>query len=82
MVATVIGDIFAWLLFAGITVFGVTLTVIGTVHAHRYTGTRELSPALSVTLTSAAAIVLFLGGWILLGLYWLGAWVQRVARLI
>lgn len=77
MAATVAGDILAWLLFAGITVLGVTLTVVGTIRAYRLTRTRGLSPAVSVTLASLAAVVLFLGGWMLFGLWWAGARLQH-----
>lgn len=80
MVATIVGDILAWLLFAGITVLGVTLTVVGTIRAHRLARTRRLSPAVSVTLASLAAIVLFLGGWMLFGLWWAAARLQRAVR--
>jgi hypothetical protein len=80
MVATVAGDILAWLLFAGIAIVGVTLTVVGTIRAHHCARTRRLSPAVSTALAGAAAILLFLGGWMFLGLYWLGVWMQRIAR--
>jgi hypothetical protein len=80
MVATIAGDILAWLLFVGIAVLGVTLTVIGTIRAHRLARARGWSEALSVTLASVAAIVLFLGGWMFLGLWWAGARLQRAAR--
>jgi heme/copper-type cytochrome/quinol oxidase subunit 1 len=75
-----LGAALAWILFVGITMVGVALTVMGTMRAYqrlRQTGRGE---GTSAGLAAAAAIVLFLGGWLVLGLYWLAAWLWRIVR--
>jgi len=49
----------------------------GTSSAYRGMQARGLSSTESGILACGAAIVLLLGGWMILGLYWLAAWARR-----
>jgi len=80
MVNTIVADAFAWLLFLGVTAVGVTLTVLGTMRAYRSMHTHGRNEVESNIAAVACAVILFLGGWLLLGLYWLAAWILREVR--
>ena len=77
MVATLVADLLAWFLFLGAGVGALTITVVGTAHAHRNLQEDGNSGPASTVLAAGAAVLLFLGGWLFLGLYWLGAWTLR-----
>lgn len=71
MVATVVVDVLAWLLFVGVAVLGLTVTAIGTAHIFRNMQKDGRTSSATTVLAAVVAIVLFLGGWLLLALYWL-----------
>ncbi len=80
MVATVVADALAWFLFAGLTVLAVTVTVVGSVHTYRNVQTKGKTGVAATVSAVVAAIVLFLGGWLFLTLYWLVARALRTVH--
>lgn len=80
MVSTLVADILGWLLFIGITILGLTIIALGTIHAYRGMQARHRSEAVSTIVAAGSAIVLFLGGWLPLALYWLATRTWRMAR--
>lgn len=77
---TLVADVLAWLLFVGVAVIGIMVTAFGTIHTYRNMQAAGKSEETSTVLTAGAAVVLFLGGWLFLGLYWLVAWTLRTVR--
>lgn len=80
MVSTLVADILGWLFFVGITILGLTIMVLGTIQAYRGMQARHHSEAISGVVATGSAIVLFLGGWLPLALYWLARWMWRMTR--
>lgn len=71
MVAMVVADVLAWFLFVGLTLLGLTVTVLGTVRTYRNMQTDGNTSLVATASAAGVAIVLFLGGWLFLALYWL-----------
>jgi hypothetical protein len=78
MIATLVANLFAWALVIGIAAAGMVITVLGTARTYRTMKRDGRSTGASTVVASLAAVVLFLGGWLFLGLYWLAARVGRV----
>jgi hypothetical protein len=79
MVATVVADVLAWFLFVGLTLLGLTVTVVGTARTYRSVQKDGKTRLVAIATAAGVAIVLFLGGWLFLALYWL---VIRALRMI
>jgi hypothetical protein len=77
MLTAIIADTLAWSLFLGIPVIGITLTAQGTAHAYGRLRAGGTSVGVSTATATAVAAVLFLGGWLPLGVYWTAAWAIR-----
>lgn len=80
MVATLVADLLTWLIVAVVVVVSFTIIVIGTMRAYREMRAMGKSEGLSIVLAAGAAVVLLGGVWLLVGLYWFGAWLWRMGR--
>lgn len=79
MVATVVADVLAWVLFVGLTLLGLTVTVGGTARTYRSVQTDGKTRLVATASAAGVAMMLFLGGWLFLALYW---FVIRARRMI
>jgi hypothetical protein len=80
MVATLVLDVVSWCFVAALTVVALVVTTVGAVRVYRAQKARGKSETLASALAAGTAVVLFLGGWLLVGLYWVAAWSWRMAR--
>jgi cell division protein FtsX len=74
-----VADVLAWFVFVGLTILGVTVTVVGTTHTYRKMRGDGKTPRATILTVAGAAIILFLGGWLFVAIYWL---VTRALRAI
>jgi hypothetical protein len=80
MVATLVLDVASWCFVTALAVIALVVTTVVTVRVYRAQKARGKSETLASTLAAGTAVVLFLGGWLLVGLYWVAAWSWRMAR--
>lgn len=80
MVATLVLDVASWCFVPVLTVVALTVTAVGTGRVYRTRKAGGGSEVVAATLAVGSAVVLFLGGWLLVGLYWVAAWSWRTMR--
>jgi len=80
MVSNIVGDAIVVILSLALSGAAWMTVAIGTKRVYGSVKARGRSEFESTVAAVGCAIVLFLGGWLLLGLYWLAAWVLRGAR--
>lgn len=79
MVAALVGDLLSWIFVVALTVVALTITIVGTLRMYQKVQGTDMTKAVAVTLVAGTAVVLFLGGWLVVGLYWAATWCWQTA---
>lgn len=77
VIASTISSVFVVVIALLCAILGWIIIVLGAKLAYRSTQAHGRSNAVAGVVASAVALVLLLGGWMVLGLYWLTIWVRR-----
>lgn len=80
MVATVVLDVLTWCFVVALAVVALAVTAVGTARIYHTRRANGKSEAVAASWAVGTAVVLFLGGWLLVGLYWVAAWSWRMVR--